>query len=312
MRRPTSPRRSTRHSGPAADGAAPAGGPQRIQKVLAQAGVASRCAIEALIREGRITVNGERAAIGQKVASGDRVLVDGKGIALPRGESEVRVLAYKKRTGEIVTRDDPEGRRTVFRRLPRLEGGRWIAIGRLDINTSGLLLFTNSGELARRLMHPSFEIEREYAVRVLGEVDEVVLERLARGVKLDDGPGRFEKVWRSDGPGEIGDGLLFPDSEERAGGRRNRSPSPNSPANRWFQVVVKQGRNRLVRRLWESQRCQVSRLIRVRYGPVELGRGIRSSGWRELEAGEIRQLQQAVGLEAVAKPKGSRKGKAHR
>jgi 23S rRNA pseudouridine2605 synthase len=247
--------------------------------VLAQAGVASRRAIEALIREGRITVNGERAAIGQKVAPGDRVLVDGKGIALPRGEQDVRVLAYKKRTGEIVTRDDPEGRRTVFRKLPELEGGRWIAIGRLDINTSGLLLFTNSGELARRLMHPSFEVEREYAVRVLGEVDDAMLERLQDGVKLDDGPGRFEKVWRSDGPG----------AEDEDGAR-------GGAANRWFQVVVKQGRNRLVRRMWESQRCQVSRLIRVRYGPVELGRGIRSAGWRELEGHEIKALQRAVGL----------------
>lgn len=286
----TSPRRSTKGGSPGAGAGkrAPAGAPERIQKVLAQAGVASRRAIEELIRAGRITVNGERAAIGQKVAAGDRVLVDGKGIALPRGEQEVRVLAYKKRTGEIVTRDDPEGRRTVFRKLPDLDVGRWIAIGRLDINTSGLLLFTNSGELARRLMHPSFEIEREYAVRVLGEVDDGMLERLADGVRLDDGEGRFEKVWRSDGPGhddEKGDSPIFPSGK-----------SGQSPANRWFQVVVKQGRNRLVRRLWESQRCQVSRLIRVRYGPVELGRGIRSAGWRELEANEIRGLQRAVGL----------------
>jgi 23S rRNA pseudouridine2605 synthase len=283
MKRQTRPRRSTRP--PAA---APAATPQRIQKVLAQAGVASRRSIEALVREGRITVNGERAALGQKVAPGDRVLVDGKGIALPRAEPEVRVLAYKKRTGEIVTRDDPEGRRTVFRKLPELESGRWIAVGRLDVNTSGLLLFTTSGELARRLMHPSFQVEREYAVRVLGDVDDAMLQRLERGVKLDDGPGRFEKVWRSDGPGENGDG-----------------PSPVSRANRWFQVVVRQGRNRLVRRLWESQRCQVSRLIRVRYGPVELGRGIRSAGWRELEPHEVRALQGAVGLEP---PRGGRAG----
>lgn len=291
MKRTSSPRRSTKAR--AGAGAAP----ERIQKVLAQAGVASRRAVEALIREGRITVNGARAVIGQPVAPGDQVRVDGRGVALPRVEPAVRVLAYKKRTGEIVTRDDPEGRRTVFRRLPKLESGRWIAIGRLDLNTSGLLLFTNSGELARRLMHPSFEVEREYAVRVLGEVDDAVLERLARGVRLDDGPGKFEKVWRSDGPGddeEKGDSPLFPE------GKRGQSP-----ANRWFQVVVKQGRNRLVRRLWESQRCQVSRLIRTRYGPVELGRGIRSAGWRELEAHEIRALQQAVGL---APPRGGRAG----
>jgi 23S rRNA pseudouridine2605 synthase len=279
MKRKNSQRRSTRPPAGAAR-AAPAGTPERIQKALAQAGVASRRAIEELIRGGHITVNGERATIGQKVAPGDRVLVDGKGVALRRGEETVRVLAYKKRTGEIVTRDDPEGRRTVFRKLPELEGGRWIAIGRLDINTSGLLLFTNSGELARRLMHPSFEIEREYAVRVLGEVDDAMLRQLTEGVRLEDGEGRFEKVWRSDGPGDDDEG------SEKTG-----------RANRWFQVIVKQGRNRLVRRLWESQRCQVSRLIRVRYGPVELGRGIRSAGYRELESHEISELQRAVGIE---------------
>ena len=256
--------------------------PERIQKVLALAGVASRRHIEDLIREGSITVNGERATIGQKIGPDDRVLVKGKGVALPRGEEPVRVLAYKKRSGEIVTRDDPEGRRTVFRKLPKLDTGRWIAIGRLDINTSGLLLFTNAGELARRLMHPSFEIEREYAVRVLGEVNDEILERLARGVRLEDGEGHFEKVWRSDGPGH--------DDDESGG--------TTGAANRWFQVIVKQGRNRLVRRLWESQRCQVSRLIRVRYGPIELGRGIRSAGYRELGPQEIRALQRAVGMDA--------------
>lgn len=273
------------------------GGPQRIQKALAQAGVASRRAIEDLIRAGRVSVNGEPARIGQKVQPGDRVLVDNKGIALARTAPATRVLAYKKRTGEIVTRADPEGRRTVFRKLPELEGSRWIAIGRLDINTSGLLLFTNSGELARRLMHPSFEVEREYAVRVLGEVDDTMLQQLQDGVRLDDGNARFEKVWRSDGPG--------PDDDDGTSGDDREFPSGNprsSPANRWFQVVVKQGRNRLVRRLWESQRCQVSRLMRVRYGPVELGRGIRSAGYRELEGHEVRALERAVGIEAPATP----------
>lgn len=263
--------------GPKAGGAG-----ERIQKALAQAGVASRRKIEELIRDGRITVNGEPAHLGQKVAFGDRVLVNGKGVALPRRDEPVRVLAYKKRAGEIVTRADPEGRRTVFRKLPRLETGRWIAIGRLDINTSGLLLLTNSGELARRLMHPSFEVEREYAVRVLGEVDDAMLRRLTEGVRLEDGEARFEKVWRSDGPGPEDEGA---DAEEAPG-----------RANRWFQVVVKQGRNRLVRRMWESQRCQVSRLIRVRYGPVELGRGIRSAGYRDLQPQEVRTLLKAVGL----------------
>jgi 23S rRNA pseudouridine2605 synthase len=234
---------------------------ERIQKVLATAGVASRRKIEELVRAGRVTVNGEPARIGQKIGLRDRVQVDGKGVALGHGHEAVRVLAYKKRTGEIVTRDDPEGRRTVFRKLPKLEIGRWIVIGRLDINTSGLLLFTNSGELARRLMHPSFEIEREYAVRVLGDVDEEMLERLHRGVPLEDGPAHFDKVWRVDGPpaGEDGEGA----------------------ANRWFHVIVREGRNR------------------VRYGPVELGRGIRSAGYRELEPGEVRGLQRTVGLDTA-------------
>lgn len=264
---------------------------ERIQKVLATAGVGSRRRIEEWIREGKVTVNGEPAHIGQKISLSDRVQVAGKGIALGHGDDKTRVLAYKKRSGEIVTREDPEGRRTVFRKLPKLDSGRWIAIGRLDINTSGLLLFTNSGELARRLMHPSFEIEREYAVRVLGEVDEQTLRNLRDGVELDDGKGYFEKVFRSDGPGA---------EDEEEGG------SKYGAANRWFQVVVKQGRNRLVRRMWESQRCQVSRLIRTRYGPIELGRGIRSAGYRELGEGEIRALERAVGMGEAADTKGRR------
>ena len=261
---------------------------ERIQKVLATAGVASRRKVEEFIREGRVTVNGEPAQIGQKIGPRDRVQVNGKGIALGHVADKTRVLAYKKRTGEIVTREDPEGRRTVFRKLPKLEGGRWIAIGRLDINTSGLLLFTTSGELARRLMHPSFEIEREYAVRVLGEVNDEMLRRLREGVELEDGKGYFEKVFRSDGPG---------DDEEESGGK-------SGAANRWFQVVVKQGRNRLVRRMWESQECKVSRLIRTRYGPIELGRGIRSAGFRELTDGEIRALDRSVGMGEPKEAKG--------
>lgn len=276
---------------------------ERIQKVLANAGVGSRRHIEDWIREGKVTVNGETATIGQKISLLDRVQVKGKGIALGAVQEPLRVLAYKKRSGEIVTRDDPEGRRTVFRKLPKLEGSRWIAIGRLDISTSGLLLFTNSGALAQRLMHPSFEIEREYAVRVLGEVDDQTLRNLREGVELDDGKGYFEKVFRSDGPG--------PDDEDDEGGGSQGGKSGKSgksgSANRWFQVVVKQGRNRLVRRMWESQRCQVSRLIRTRYGPIELGRGIRSAGYRELEPHEIRALERAVGLAAEKPARGARK-----
>jgi 23S rRNA pseudouridine2605 synthase len=180
--------------------------------------------------------------------------------------------------GEVVTRADPDGRRTVFRKLPDLESGRWIAIGRLDINTSGLLLLTNSGELARRLMHPSYEIEREYAVRVLGEVDAAILERFERGIRLDDGPARFQKIWRITGG--------FEDEQDA------------SAANRWFGVVVKEGRNRLVRRMWEAQGLQVSRLMRVRYGVAELGRGIKSGGSRELTPAEVAALLRSVGMQA--------------
>ena len=252
---------------------------ERIQKVLATAGVASRRKVEDLIREGRVTVNGQKAVLGQKIGQSDRVSVDSRGISLAKSTEPMRVLAYKKRAGEIVTRDDPEGRRTVFRKLAKLESGRWIAIGRLDINTSGLLLFTNSGELAQRLMHPSYEIEREYAVRVLGEVTDQTLEQLQRGVDLEDGPAHFEKVWRS---GQA------PSEEETAS------------ANQWYQVIVKEGRHRLVRKLWEAQRCQVSRLMRVRFGPIELGRGIKSSGYRELDPIEIKQLCRAVDLTSDA------------
>jgi pseudouridine synthase len=271
------PRRSPRRADAAAPkSAATAGG--RIHKILADAGAGSRRRIEQWIREGKVTVNGEPAHIGQRISASDRVKIEGRSIALGREREPLRVLAYKKRVGEIVTREDPEGRRTVFRKLPKLESGRWIVVGRLDLNTSGLLMFTNNGELARRLMHPSFEIEREYAVRVLGEVDDAVLQRLQDGVELDDGVGRFERIWRAAGD-------PFGEGDDEAA------------ANRWFHVVVKQGRNRLVRRMWEAQRCQVSRLIRLRYGPIELGRGIRSADYRELGPDEIRELVRSVGLE---------------
>ncbi len=255
---------------------------ERIQKVLAGVGVASRRKIEELILEGHVSVNGRPATLGQKIDHSDKVRVKGKQIGLSRKPQAMRVLLYKKRTGEVVTREDPDGRKTVFRKLPQIEGGRWIAIGRLDINTSGILLFTNHGELARRLMHPSYEVEREYAVRVLGEVKDETLERLREGVRLDDGMGHFESVHATDGP------------LEDEGGKP-------SAANRWFNAVVKEGRHRLVRRLWESQRCQVSRLIRVRYGPIALGRGQRSGTARELEPAEVKLLLKAVQLDKEPK-----------
>lgn len=267
---------------------------ERIQKVLAEAGVASRRAIEEMVAEGRIKVNGELATPGQKIGPGDRVTVDGRQVRHSTEREPTRVLLYKKRTGELVTRDDPEGRKTVFRKLPKLDTGRWIAVGRLDINTSGLLLLTNDGELARRLTHPSFELEREYAVRVLGEVTPEVLKRLRSGVKLDDGMARFETIE----PGENED-LRDPDEE----GERL-----TAGANSWWRVTLKEGRNREVRRLMESQDLKVSRLIRVRYGPITLGRGVKSGGYRELEPEELNALRAAVQLEAPKKVKTRRPG----
>jgi pseudouridine synthase len=254
---------------------------ERIQKALASAGVASRRAIEEMIREGRVIVNGRPAEIGQSVSADDKIRVDGRPIKLSRKPEATRVLLYRKRVGEVVTREDPEGRRTVFRKLPELENSRWIAVGRLDINTSGLLLLTNDGELARRLMHPSFEVRRQYAVRVLGTVNDETLRRLGSGVELDDGPARFETI-------QAGEGA---DDDEATG-------EDGGAANSWWHVTVKQGRNRVVRRLFESQNCQVSRLIRVAYGPVQLGRGIRSGSYREATPEELQALQEAVGLKA--------------
>lgn len=263
----------TDHSAPGVEAAAP-----RLQKMLADLGLGSRREIETWIVAGRVEVNGVVAVLGQRVAPGDRVAVDGRSIRRKpiEGADTPRVLLYKKRVGEVVTRSDPEGRRTVFRKLPELEQGRWIAVGRLDINTSGLLLLTNHGELARRLMHPSFELPRRYAVRVLGELDAATLQQLRRGVKLEDGPAHFDTIESS---------AAVDDDEEAS-----------SAANRWYQVVVREGRNRLVRRLLESQGVQVSRLMRVGYGPVQLGGGIRSGSFRELDRSELATLFESVQL----------------
>lgn len=243
--------------------------PERLQKVLATAGVASRRQVEEWIRAGRVTVNGAVAELGMKVSAADRVEVDGRRIHLEkRLDQSPRVLAYNKPEGMVTTRRDPEGRATVFEDLPALSRGRWIAVGRLDINTSGLLLFTNDGALADRLMHPSSEISREYACRVLGDVTEDVITKLKKGVKLDDGMARFETI-------------------EIAGGEG---------ANQWFHVTLKEGRNREVRRLWESQDLQVSRLIRVRFGPIRMDRWLMRGKHRNLKPGEMRALYDEAGL----------------
>lgn len=239
--------------------------PERIQKVLARAGIASRRKIEEWIKEGRISVNGSVATLGDRIHENHRVYIDSRLIDLS-AEQTTRVLLYHKPIDEICTRTDPEDRATVYDNLPDLKTGRWLSIGRLDINTSGLLLFTNDGELAHRMMHPSFQLEREYSARVLGNVDKAMMERLTQGVKLEDGVGRFEHIVSRGGEG----------------------------ANRWYQLVVMEGRKRLVRRLWESQDRQVNRLTRVRFGPISLPRGLPLGKTRELNARLVNQLIEAT------------------
>lgn len=252
----------------------PAG--EKLQKVLARIGVGSRRDVEAWISEGRIKVNAKVATLGQRVDLHDAITVDGKVIKREEASETVRrVIIYNKPDGEICTRDDPEGRPTVFDRLPRPREGRWINVGRLDINTTGLLMFTTDGELANRLMHPSFEMDREYAVRVRGEVDDDMLLRLKNGVILEDGPARFTDIQQAPG----GEGF-----------------------NHWYHCVVMEGRNREVRRLWESQGLVVSRLKRVRFGPVFLNSDLPMGRWRELTQGEVDTLSAEVGLTAVAMP----------
>jgi 23S rRNA pseudouridine2605 synthase len=221
-----------------------------LQKRLAAAGLGSRREIERWIAAGRVTLNGQVAKLGDRAAPGDAVAVDGKPFESPQ-KTTARVLLYHKPVGELVTRSDPEGRPTVFARLPP---GRWVAVGRLDFNTSGLLLLTDSGELANRLMHPRYELEREYAVRVLGQPD---LQKLRAGVTLEDGRAAFDRI-------------------EPAPGRSTEG------ANRWYRVVLREGRNREVRRLFEAVGTQVSRLIRVRYGSIELPPDLDAGKWREL------------------------------
>ena len=257
---------------------------ERIQKLLSTLGYGSRREIEEWVVDGRLTVNGATAEIGQKIAEEDAVKLDGKRLSLKTGNEPMRVLLYKKRTGEMVTREDPEGRRTVFRKLPDLETGRWIAIGRLDVNTSGLLLMTNHGELARRLMHPSFEQQREYAVRALGEVTDAAFASLRKGVTLEDGEAHFNSIRFGDNEAEL-------DTSEEDG-----EDGPQGRANHWFIVTISEGRHREVRRLFESQGLTVNRLIRTGYGPIKLGRGIKSGSYREATADEITKLLEAVNL----------------
>ncbi len=242
---------------------------EKLQKALARLGLGSRRQMETVIREGRISVNGKIADIGDRVKQGDEIRVDGRLLRYtPEDEKRRRVLIYYKPEGEICSAHDPEGRPTVFERLPPLTHDRWVMVGRLDINSTGLLLFTNDGELAHRLMHPSNEIEREYAVRVMGEMTPEIMKNLTSGVMLDDGMAQFDQLVERGGEG----------------------------INKWFQVCLKEGRNREVRRLFESQGLKVSRLLRTRYGSVNLPRELRTGRYMELDKSEIEKLASLVNL----------------
>lgn len=240
----------------------------KLHKVLAQAGMGSRLEMEKLILEGRISVNGEPAHVGQRIRFGDVIKVNGKPVRVRMTPPPPRVLAYHKPVGEVVTHDDPQNRPTVFRRLPRLLQGKWQSVGRLDLNTEGLLLFTSSGELANRLMHPRFGLQREYAVRVLGALSDEEKQRLTDGIRLDDGMAQFGSIEEGGGEG----------------------------ANCWYRVTIAEGRNREVRRLFEAVGHAVSRLIRIRYGVVVLPRGLRRGTWVELDARDVERISQAAGL----------------
>ncbi|WP_237386680.1 23S rRNA pseudouridine(2605) synthase RluB [Xenorhabdus sp. Sc-CR9] len=244
---------------------------EKLQKVLARSGHGSRREIEGYIQQGRISIDGKTATLGDRieVKPSVKIRLDGRILNIKEPQKSVcRVLAYYKPEGELCTRHDPEGRPTVFDRLPRMQDARWIAVGRLDINTCGLLLFTTDGELANRLMHPSREVEREYAVRVFGEVDNAKLRQLTQGVQLEDGPASFKTITFKGGEG----------------------------INQWYNVTLTEGRNREVRRLWESVGVQVSRLIRVRYGDIDLPKGLPRAGWTELGLEQTNYLRQLVGL----------------
>ncbi|MFT3963694.1 23S rRNA pseudouridine(2605) synthase RluB [Propionivibrio sp.] len=251
------------------------GKPERLHKLLAQSGIGSRREMEEAIAAGRVTVNGETARIGQSATPGDRIKLNGRLVNVKFSNRLPRVLIYHKPEGEIVSRDDPEHRPSVFTALPRLSGSRWVAVGRLDFNTSGLLLFTTSGELANRLMHPRYELVREYAVRVLGELSSEAQQRLLDGVELDDGPAQFSTLQEAGGEG----------------------------VNHWYRVSLFEGRNREVRRMFEAVGVAVSRLMRVRYGPFALPPNLRRGQSLELDEKDIRRLLADFGMEdAVPRP----------
>lgn len=242
---------------------------EKLQKVLARCGLGSRREMEAAIDAGKVSVDGEIAKLGDRVGIEEVIRFNGQVVDTKAAASETcRILVYNKSEGEICSRSDPQGRPTVFDRLPKLRQGRWIAVGRLDINTQGLLLFTNDGELANRLMHPKFEVEREYSVRVFGEITDGMVQKLRTGVELEDGKASFTSIKRQGGEG----------------------------MNQWVNVTLNEGRNREVRRMWESQDVQVSRLIRIRYGNLVLPKGLPRMAWKELPLEPVNYLRELVQL----------------
>lgn len=252
----------------------------RIQKLLATAGIGSRRQVEEWIREGRIAVAGRVAKLGDRAGPGDEVRLDGRKLDLgPPQPAARQVLLYHKPMGEVTTRRDPQRRPTVFDRLPPPERGRWIVVGRLDVNTSGLLLFTTDGELAHRLMHPSSSIEREYLVRLRGRPDGEAIRRLLGGILLEDGPAAFDRIIDEPSP-----------------------PGEAAARNASYRVVLHEGRNREVRRLWEAAGYEVSRLLRIRYGPIELPRDLRPGQWRLLDERLFARLLAAAASQTAAAP----------
>lgn len=256
------PARPSKHEAP----------PERLQKIMASAGLGSRRGLETRIREGAVLVNGEKAALGQSVKTGDTITFDQHRWQVVSEPLKHRTLIYNKPEGEVTTRSDPEGRPTVFDRLPRIKNARWVAIGRLDINTTGLLLLTTDGELANTMMHPSSNVDREYACRVRGEATPEQLQKLKDGVVLDDGPAAFSDIQAAGGSGE----------------------------NHWYHATIMEGRNREVRRLWESQGLVVSRLKRVRYGAAFMPKRLLVGKWSEIDARDHRVLREDVGLPGTA------------